>query len=656
VTYGPGTRLVARLLLLGALAVGCSEVGEPARVEGRRFEIRRSLVGFHPEPGFRIATRGRPAMRWLGVDGEPQRAFACAADCGVTFAPQRFRGGFLEAVAAVAPNPGATSPVTFSLRIAVANGEAALVWQESLTAGDSRPVRVRIPDATSALRVHLDVETRPGESPRALWLEPTFTRERTGPLRSPQAPNIVLIKSDTTRQDELSCYGGPTETPAIDRLAREGVLFEDAHSVAFGTNPSHASLMTSSHAARHGVIHNRAALRDELPTLAEVLGDSGYATAAFVGAIVLNRGGGLARGFDIYDDSMAVERSGDLTVSLFERWLAEDPGGPFFAWIHLYDPHQPYAPEEARAARYLAETDDAALLARVDAAIARSARGRPAGFIAPAQIEADDAEVLADVDRIARARYRGEIAFVDELVGRIRDALEERGLLEQTLLAFAADHGENFLDRGPQQAYNHAGLRADVTRVPLVMRLPGGRHLGRSEALVGNLDLAPTIVSLAGIDAPAEWEGRVLVDAAGLQTAGERDHLIVEGSHRREIGVRTRDVLYRELREAVRGRPKVVAAQGFAPGQPFEVYEHASDPGETRNVYRPDHPLLSRLRGFIEGFERGASSGSIVEVSPEQAKALRALGYIDDTLDEHLDAGPRDDGRSGAAASTVDTR
>ena len=339
-------------------------------------------------------------------------------------------------------------------------------------------------------------------------------------------------------------------------------------------------------------------------------------------------GGGRAGGFDLYDDSFGLERRGDLTVSLFEQWLSANAQRPFFAWIHFYDPHQPYRPPPGLADPYLEDLAPETV-ERIDAAIEAVRRYDREGFIEPRAIEREfDAELLTDLERLARARYRGEIAFVDEQVGRIRAALEEQGLLDDTLLVFTADHGENFLDRGTAQAYDHTGVRSDVSRIPLVLRTPAGGLRGRSQALVANLDIAPTIAAIVGVDAPADWSGRPLLTPDGKLVEDSRDHLVVEGSHRREVSVRTAEWLYRELRDWAREDPRVGLLQGYAPEQAFELYERAEDPDEFQSRYRPDHPQLERLRAWLREFDQSQQREvAAPQLDPDQLRALEALGY-----------------------------
>jgi arylsulfatase A-like enzyme len=606
-----------------ALCLGCAEDRLPTLDEtaSRALSRRRPLVTFHPDPRVRIATQGDPQMQWLQVEGSLRRSFVCSRRCSLTFRAGSFRGGRLEVVAA-----SGDGSVRFAMLSRHAGEDFEEVWAADLGSRESRRLRFPIPD-TPAAELKL-VSQGPTEAAKAFWVEPTLVVDRDAGIPPAASPNVVLITSDTTRQDELGVYGGRTQTPEIDRLAAEGVVFEDAYSVAFATNPSHASLMTSTHAATHGVDHNSIILGSTLPTLAEVLAEQGWATAAFVSAVVLTRRAGFYRGFDLYDDSFGVERRGDRTVSLFEQWLSAHARAPFFVWIHLYDPHQPYRPPAGRADPYLDGLAPDAI-ARVDALIEAVRSYAREGYIEPRSIEtAFDAQFLDDLERVARARYRGEIAFVDEQVGRIRAALEKQDLLDDTLVVFTADHGENFLDRGSAMAYDHTGVRADVSRVPLVLRPVGGQPRGRSKALVANIDIAPTIALLAGVEAPPSWTGRPLLSREGQLLESDRDHLVIEGSHRREASVRTPSWLYRELREWAREDPRIGLLQGYAPQEIFELYDRAADPDEFTSTYRPNHPEVARLRGWLAAFDESQTRQPVApQLDPDQLRALEALGY-----------------------------
>jgi len=283
-------------------------------------------------------------------------------------------------------------------------------------------------------------------------------------------PSAVLITLDTTRADALGVLGGkPGVTPFLDRLARESVLYEAAQTVAPLTLPAHASMMTGLYPPRHGVRDNNlGALPESAATLAEIARDGGCATAAFVSAAVLDRGWGLAQGFEVYDGPDAAsegdasgegERSAAETVRAARRWLERrDRGRPFFLWIHLFDPHAPYAPD----ARSLVQA--------------------------------------------AGDRYLGEVAAADRGVGEVLDALRRDEAFGRTTIIVVADHGEALGEHG-EPTHSVLCYRATLS-VPFLVRHPDGRRAGeRSPEIVSVVDVAPTIAEALRLPVPAGVDG-----------------------------------------------------------------------------------------------------------------------------------------------------
>jgi len=448
-------------------------------------------------------------------------------------------------------------------------------------------------------------------------------------------PSVLIITADTTRQDDLSCFGGAAPTPALEALSRDGTRFEEAHSVAFGTTPSHSSLMTSMHASRHGVYNNKSMLGEEHETLAEYLSSHGYDTAAFVSARPLARSLGLAQGFDRYEDVFPMdpdsglgqyavhERRAERTVDLFLAWLDErevPAGAPFFAWIHFFDAHQPYAPP---AGSYTPDPERMGQGFDPEAYLVGD-EGQP--LYLHAHVLAKEApERLAHIGHVARARYRAEIAYLDSQIARLRDILIERDLYDSMLVIFLADHGENFLERDPWLAFGHAGLHSEVTRVPLIVKWPGGIEASaRSGDLVASIDIAPTVAEVLGIPPQAAWQGRSLLGGGPA-----REHLILEGMEQQEIAIRTPRWLYREISEKIVHRERTVRSIGFKGHQRYQLFDLANDPEERLDVYGEAHPALPDLRAEVAVFG-GARPGQAEELTdPEHIEALRALGYVE---------------------------
>jgi arylsulfatase A-like enzyme/Flp pilus assembly protein TadD len=301
-------------------------------------------------------------------------------------------------------------------------------------------------------------------------------------LRSGQLEraNVLLVTIDTLRRDRLGTYGGAAGlTPVLDRLAAQGIRYSRAFSHVPMTLPAHTSIMTGLTPRRHGV-HNNTTFRLDarVPTLATTLKGAGYRTGAFVGAFVLDARFGLNQGFDEYDDRLphregaafhfaerraadVVKAAGDWILELApgaERPAPGAPRSPWFAWVHLFDPHAPYdAPAEYRA---------------------------------------------------GRTPYDAEVAYVDATIGRFLDRLRAARALDRTLVVVTADHGESLGDHGES---THGLFAYDSTiAVPLVVA-GDGIPPGRVDAPVGHADIAPTILDLVGIPAPDGVEGQSLV-------------------------------------------------------------------------------------------------------------------------------------------------
>jgi len=287
--------------------------------------------------------------------------------------------------------------------------------------------------------------------------------------------NLLLVTVDTLRADRVGAYGGGSLTPTLDRLAANGVRFADAHAHAPLTLPAHTSILTGLVPATHGVHNNGAAPLDTRhPTMAEVLHGAGYRTGAFVGAFVLDARFGLSRGFDMYDDKVGgaagpvtfafAERSADRVVKIAGDWIVErqalspPPAAPWFAWVHLFDPHAPYRAPEQHAAN----------------------------------------------------PYDNEVAFVDEQIGRLFDRLREAGQMDRTLIVVLADHGESLGDHGEA---THGLFAYDATlKIPLIFAGPPIRP-GVSDAAVAQADVLPTVLELLGVHLPARLDGHSMLAA-----------------------------------------------------------------------------------------------------------------------------------------------
>ena len=389
-------------------------------------------------------------------------------------------------------------------------------------------------------------------------------------------PNVILVSVDTLRADHLSCYGSDTSTPGFDRIAREGVLFENATSVAPTTLPAHASLLTGTFPFEHRVHDNVGfRLRQDLPTLASTLKARGYRTGGFVGSFVLDRKFGLARGFDVYSDETPEtdrglrERRGGEVLEDALAWIGSKDPGPFFAFLHFFDPHRPYDP--------------------------------PPPF-APEAAGPDTLDAL----------YRGEVSYVDSLLRRLLAFLDAGGLSESTVLVVTADHGESLGEHG--EATHGFFLYQSTLHVPLLIRAPGIRHGQRASDLVRTIDIAPTVLELLGVEAPSSFEGMSFVSATGEVQTRDVEAYAETFVSRLHYG-------WSELRSLRRGNWKLILAPRS------ELYHLDSDPGEERNRIdeeeRAASALLSRL-GELPGSEYIHPES----LDPGTLASLHALGYL----------------------------
>jgi arylsulfatase A-like enzyme len=383
--------------------------------------------------------------------------------------------------------------------------------------------------------------------------------------------SIILVSIDTLRADRLPAYGyAKGSTPAMDGLRRDGLLYEQAYTACPLTLPSHVSLFTGRLPPAHGVRDNIGYRIDgeSIPTLARLLRERGFATAAAVSAYVLRGSTGIAAGFDRYDDGIEVEaevglghleRPGPQTVAIALEHLGALPRRPLFFFLHLFEPHAPYSPPEPW----------------------RSRHSDP---------------------------YDGEVAAADAALGAFLDGLRRAGLYDGSLIVLLGDHGEGLGDHGEKE--HGILLHRETIRVPLIVKLPGGARGGESVARPVHLvDVLPTIAGVAGLALPAGLPGRSLVD-----DSDQARRLYSETYYPRlHFG-------WSGLRSLVDGRFHFI--DGPAP----ELYDVEADPAETRNVLR-DHPAVARrLRSELEAMEESLAEPE--PVTPREAARLAALGYL----------------------------
>jgi arylsulfatase A-like enzyme len=403
----------------------------------------------------------------------------------------------------------------------------------------------------------------------------------------PGEPNVLFICVDTLRPDRLGYHGNPRPTsPAIDKLAGEGVRFERVYSVAGWTLPSMATIFTGQPPREHGATDFHWSVAPTLPTLAGILRGAGYDTRAYVSHLILKPEYGLADGFKSYDYSVLnVGHPHDVATArqLTDLVIADlaKIEKPFFTWVHYFDPHFAYLKHGEWASFGNSELD----------------------------------------------RYDQEIAYTDQHIARLFDELKKRGLYDNTIIVFTSDHGEEFEEHG---GHYHYTLYEETLLTPLVIKAPG-LDPGVNRSVVEQIDFVPTILGLLGIPAGTELPGRDVLAGGGSPKPifFERDRpppwvqrgvldgndklFVVELADTAKIPMTSRGTYSRVL--------------NVEPG--IYMFNLADDPGETKNLYTESNPRAKELLGLLASHFAGPNPPvREVEVDAELNKKLRSLGYI----------------------------
>ncbi|HYI13491.1 MAG TPA: sulfatase-like hydrolase/transferase [Thermoanaerobaculia bacterium] len=383
--------------------------------------------------------------------------------------------------------------------------------------------------------------------------------ETLAPATPPERPSILLVTLDTTRADSIGPEAKDVQTPAFNALASRGRRYRFAYATVPQTLPSHASMMTGLYPAGHGVRENARFLDASHPLVAERLRTAGYGTAAFVSAFAVARRFGLGRGFDVYDEDFGqdrAERNAKETTDRALAWLQNAPTQqPLFLWVHYYDPHYPYTPPEPYSTRYAAKP------------------------------------------------YLGEVAAMDEQLGRLVEAFEKRGM---AAIAVVADHGEGLGEHGEQQ---HGNLLYQTTmHVPLVLAGPA-ITAGMDDTPVSTRRIFHTLLDWAGID-----KTQSLV-------ANERERVIVGEAMKPFL-----DYGWQPQVMAVEGQEKTIKAGRL------EVYDVVADPGETRNVAaQRDLSRLVRATLLEYPIPSTKTAEPPATLDEESRRKLASLGYVSST-------------------------
>jgi arylsulfatase A-like enzyme len=588
----------------------------PVSYRARSVDVRGSVLAPRARAGDRLAANelelGPDTRRAWSVPQGSRVSWSLAlgegarlrAGCALRALALEARGNGVH----VAQLPG-TAGVTFQIELGV-DGTRESVFSRTVAvyeAGLALDVDVDLSAwAGSVVELTLAVTSETGEAGDRLvtgaWLEPTVSSEQQA---GASRPDIVVLLLDTLRADRLGCYGWErARTPNLDALAERGVLFLDATAAAPWTLPSHASLFSSLYPSEHAMWNDEHRLAARVETVAEVLRDEGYATAAFSEGGYVRPSYGFAQGFDRFVVGPLNVRT---TFDVALRWTATAPE-PFLLFVQTYQVHSPYDPPSTERAE-LVRPYAGELTERVHPPDHPWGRTQFENTLGP-----DDVRYIEDL-------YDAEIAYLDREVGRLCRELERLGKWENTLFVVTSDHGEELADHGH---FGHGfSLYREQLHVPLILHQPGvfeGGGIARHP--VHGLDLAPTLARAAGARHPAAWRGTPLA-----LEPGEGSRTIVVPHFVRDRGDRAlcvRDGSLKFIDFPPDGR---VSDPVMGPG----LFDLGSDNSERTNLW--EDADRERWNSFAERFwaehpELDATDTARPSASVRQD--LKDLGYAGD--------------------------
>ncbi len=426
---------------------------------------------------------------------------------------------------------------------------------------------------------------------------------------SPQPVSIIIVDIDTLRADHLGCYGYERPTsPHIDAFCRESVQFTWAFSQAPNTPPSQASILTSLYPTSHGRIEDQQILAPETLTLAEAFQGAGYRTGAFVDGGLMAAEFGLDQGFEIYDD----EAGGVAAIGPKARsWLQQTKAEPFLLLLHSYDVHSPYenTPEPFRS-RFL-EGVEVPAKDFVKRMTWRMEQRRVSRY-------GDNPHSLSRVEvEYAKALYDGGIAHLDDWFGNLVQFLKDEGIYDRSIIAFISDHGDEFEEH---DSVFHERLYSPVTRIPLMIRFPGGEDARAMASVVETVDLMPTLLAAAGLAVPDGLQGQDL-------TALIRN----EASSYRQLAVSESPFFGRRIAVATSDLRLVYTASDDS----RELYRYRQDPHEQNDIAAEEPKVAQQLVEAVKSWAALVESDrpeapDVTSMKESTLEQLRALGYLND--------------------------
>jgi arylsulfatase A-like enzyme len=424
--------------------------------------------------------------------------------------------------------------------------------------------------------------------------------------------NLLLVTLDTTRRDHLGCYGGGNLSPNFDALARDGVRFDTAIATSGATPTSHASILTGLNPPGHGVrvIYAESGyyLEKTVPTLATIIEGKSWRTGAFLSSFTVSSFYGFDRGFGTFDEGLHVpadrsfaqqdngfwswpldlnQRRSDETTDEAIAWIRQ-VDGPFFAWVHYWDPHD-------------------------------------AKLMPPDEVLLPFVSRDMDDDALFRGIYRAEVFFMDSQFGRLIDSLKEAGLYDNTIIVVVADHGEGLGDHG---WWYHRIVYQEQIHVPLIMRVPGWPSGATVTDLVRTTDIAPTILERLGLEVPAntdglDMSGLVHGTADGPARVAYADAINIFDLNAGMVTSRPDDAL---LYCAMDDEWKYIH-RPLLEGRD-ELFHLKTDPLEQKNLFAAEPEQVQRLKSALDRFSGYVDKPFGTPTDEKVLERLKSLGYM----------------------------
>jgi len=534
-------------------------------------------------------------------------------------------------------------PVRFRVSLRAGGSEETLAERTITTPDRWEPMSLDLArfagrDVTLALALGAD---KPGAI--GLWGGPVVRNAAvSGGGGTPPVQGVILIWADTLRRDHLDVYGyGRPTAPTVRGLAEQGARFTDCIAQATWTKVSGPSIFTSLYPTTHGVSDIPDRLPASATTLTEVFREGGWATFGLGSIAFMGKMTNLHQGFEEFQEGLSIPsretgntKTARVQVDRLLPWLDAHRDVPFFVLLHVMDPHGPFRPDPPYDSMWAdpARREEHERQAKAVRPLIVNPNLRRMGAVTREELQKAgfDPEAFVAYDR---DWYDGSIRGMDAEIGRLRERLSALGLDRRVVVAFLADHGDEFHDHG-REFHGHS-VYGELTNVPLIFWGPG--HVGGGRVVDGTvqlIDVMPTLIDLAGLHPPAGMQGRSLVPALREGAAAalpERPAISEKFARTGAVGADESGAV-----ALFSGGWKLIANESPAPGKPpYELYDHRADPLDATDVAAQHPDVVQRMAKELGAWRAMASAARLkpdsaagAAMSPEELERLRALGYV----------------------------